>query len=834
MTMYNIANTMGGVMPPIDLSIDDKTLQQRDISSIDPASIYEQLNWNDDYIAEYEHASRDNKDKSTLDPLELLKYASLNVQPIYDFNTSNETAKYMQKVLASLGIANSFFHLLLFDRDLVGVDPYSEEVQQNPVLMKKIMHEVKINPYYYFRELFRIKSESGRYVKFRFDIGNLSSMFLHLQGFNTYKEQPRQTGKTVYDLAMLAYMFNFRCSNTEIGLYHFSDTDVKKSLKKIIEYMSSLPKYLQLFKVTYAVDKTTGNEVAKESNNTAKSPLSIRNESLGNVITTKTCGQNKDTADRAGRGATQAIQYWDEVGFVAHIRTALGSAIPAFNTASLNAASGGNPYYISLTSTPPDASREHGLYLYNKFKINATHFEPYMFDKTYDELKMLMKTNGDTDFFFLTYQYYELGFDESWAITQRRLLDPTEYARDILLNWIRDYSHSPYKKVDLDQIEAMVRKTKCELMTIEEFYQIKFYEYGGMTPDVAREYFKDKPIIIGVDVSAGLGGNRDKSTMCGICPETGEVIFTFRSNEANTRVFSNLLYKVVKDFFHEAILVIERNSYGQGVIDNLSATDIERNLFYTNMTKSQMANKVKANKKGNYMYGIFNQSEVRETLYGMISTDIVSLKKRVIKSIDIFEELSTVVLHNGRYDHEDGAHDDLLIAMLFAFYALLYDPNMEKNFNIKRPTLVSDNEYTLLEFEDAFRKKIRTKKDVLDDVVAKGKGYNTFDDIVKLADKSLELNHSSEGDNLRGKTNKPIDLVEDFFDELAREYTQDVYAVDKNSGAVKQNIKYEDLGFNNKPNLNQNMQFNQNNRPIKKGAVNDMTSHILGDDFSPF
>ncbi len=181
-----------------------------------------------------------------------------------------------------------------------------------------------------------------------------------------------------------------------------------------------------------------------------------------------------------------------------------------------------------------------------------------------------------------------------------------------------------------------------------------------------------------------------------------------------------------------------------------------------------------------------------------------------------------------------GRHDDLLIAMLFAFYALLYDPNMEKNFNIKRPTLVSDNEYTLLEFEDAFRKKIRTKKDVLDDVVAKGKGYNTFDDIVKLADKSLELNHSSEGDNLRGKTNKPIDLVEDFFDELAREYTQDVYAVDKNSGAVKQNIKYEDLGFNNKPNLNQNMQFNQNNRPIKKGAVNDMTSHILGDDFSPF
>ena len=71
MTMYNISNTMGGVMPSIDLSIDDKTLQQRDISSIDPASIYEQLNWNDDYIAEYEHASRDNKDKSTLAPVPL-------------------------------------------------------------------------------------------------------------------------------------------------------------------------------------------------------------------------------------------------------------------------------------------------------------------------------------------------------------------------------------------------------------------------------------------------------------------------------------------------------------------------------------------------------------------------------------------------------------------------------------------------------------------------------------------------------------------------------------------------------------------------------------------
>jgi hypothetical protein len=147
----------------------------------------------------------------------------------------------------------------------------------------------------------------------------------------------------------------------------------------------------------------------------------------------------------------------------------------------------------------------------------------------------------------------------------------------------------------------------------------------GMSPEAARDYFKNKPIIIGVDVSAGLGGNRDKSTMCGICPETGEVLFTFRSNEANTRIFSNLIFKVVKEYYPEAILVIERNSYGQGVIDNLSDTEIERNLFYTNMTKSQIANKQRANKKGNYMYGIFNQSEIRETLYGLICTDLISL-----------------------------------------------------------------------------------------------------------------------------------------------------------------------------------------------------------------
>jgi hypothetical protein len=293
--------------------------------------------------------------------------------------------------------------------------------------------------------------------------------------------------------------------------------------------------------------------------------------------------------------------------------------------------------------------------------------------------------------------------------------------------------------------------------------------------------------------------------------------------EANTRIFSNLIFKVVKEYYPEAILVIERNSYGQGVIDNLSDTEIERNLFYTNMTKSQIANKQRANKKGNYMYGIFNQSEIRETLYGLICTDIVSYKKRLIKSVDIFEELSTVVLHNGRYDHEVGSHDDLLIAFLFALYALLYDANMLKHFGIKRPAILSDNEYTMLEFEDSFRKRIRTKKDMINEVIGENKGYASLSDLQHLSNQTENLKRENE---LAGNPNKSIDLVEAYLDDLIRDSESTNYTVD--GGQVKQNITQHDLGIDNPF---KDMRKQQQNKPK---SVNDMTSFLLGDDYSPY
>lgn len=793
------------------------------------------IDMTDEESAMYDMNRLETVQKSSLDPLSIINNLQ-GMRPYYDFSTSNASAKFMQKVLKRLGIKNNYFHLLLFDTDLVGVDPFAESTMSNPVLIRKIRVELERNPFYYFREIFRIRTEKGGTVPFRFDIGNLTSLFLQLQGFNIYKEQPRQTGKTVYELGMIAYNFNFRCENTKFGLYHYDDPKVKESLQTVLSYLNELPEYLKFYKLNFVKDKD-GNDVAKENQEIGKSVLSVEHKARNNKITAKTCGQSADSSDRVGRGATQAIQYWDEIGFVYNIKNALASGIPAFNTASENAASGNNPYYLSLTSTPPNAAKEHGMYLYNKFKVGAVKFELFMFDMSYEAIKKMMVQHGDTDVIFISYQYYELGFSEEWAIKQKRLLDIDTYMREILLLWIKDYTKSPFDRYDIDKIDAMTKDVKSITVPIMDFYQIKFYEYLGMSPEAMLEYFKDKTLIIGIDVSAGLGGNRDKSTMCGTCPETGETVFTFRSNEANTRQFSNLIYLVVKQYFSKAILVIERNSYGQGVIDNLAVTDIEPNLYYTNMTKSQEkagVNANKSNRNGKFMYGIFNQNEVRDTLYGMICVDMVKSWKRIIKSRDIFEEISTVTYINGRYDHEPGSHDDLLIAKLFSLFPLLYDRVMQSEFGVAKPTLLNDDEYTLLEFESSLKDKVKTKTQMLNSI--SDKGYYTLSDIQEI-ERMNAARLSSGGKDVKKEFNpyennngneNNLDMMIDYIEKLKDDANKG--KADSNLDIYENNIDTSKLL---RSGINSGIPNYQPPNTKKKQDFGDF-NHIMSDDFDPF
>jgi hypothetical protein len=63
---------------------------------------------------------------------------------IYDIKTSNKSFITFAKFLKTKGVKNYASHLILYDEDLVGVDPFSEDLTQEQKV--KIYRELTLNP----------------------------------------------------------------------------------------------------------------------------------------------------------------------------------------------------------------------------------------------------------------------------------------------------------------------------------------------------------------------------------------------------------------------------------------------------------------------------------------------------------------------------------------------------------------------------------------------------------------------------------------------------------------------------------------------------------------
>ena len=110
----------------------------------------------------------------------------------FQMNTKNQSFLDMHYYLKAKGIKNNKFHLLLFDQDLAMVDPYDPGL---PLYLKqKIFVECQRNFFYYIREVVRVQSQGGPYVRYKLDPGNLALNFCFTLNLNIYEEQPRQTG----------------------------------------------------------------------------------------------------------------------------------------------------------------------------------------------------------------------------------------------------------------------------------------------------------------------------------------------------------------------------------------------------------------------------------------------------------------------------------------------------------------------------------------------------------------------------------------------------------------------------------------------------------------
>lgn len=600
----------------------------------------------------------------------------------YHMSTTNQSFLDMHYYLKQTGRQNNKFFLVIYDPDLIGVDPRDPNL--NTLMKKKILRECIINFWYFIREVVRIPDQGGAVgggARYKLHRGNLALNFGFLLNWNMFVEFPRQHGKTISAVVWYLWVFNFGTTNSEMMFMNKKHDDSKMNLRRLKDIRDTLPSYLQMKEMMGPDGK-----IKKASNNVESTTNIINN----NKITTKAGARNSAGANGLGRGCTMPIHWYDEYAFILYNDVIYSAATPAFKTASMNAKKNNAPYGILITTTPGDMTTNEGIEAYNT-KEAATPFNEAFYDYSFDKLEEVKNSNTSSSFFYIRYTYQQLGSSEQYF--KEMVIDLKKnwvaIRREVLLEWSKSSSNSPFRQQDLDEVERLIMKEPIQQVALcNGLYFLNIYK--PMDASMAFRY----PPIMGVDVSGGY--QKDSSTITIIDSRTTEVVADFNCNYISTNDLAKVIYELVVKYMPNCIVNVERNGgFGASVLSVLAKSKIKKNLYFEVKDKviEERFNGTKPVRKTvqKKCFGFDETRDSRQLLMEILKERMEKHKAKFISPI-IFDELTTLeVKRNGRIEHADNAHDDQIFSYLLALYVWYEGKNLMQNFGLDKGTLYTDD-----------------------------------------------------------------------------------------------------------------------------------------------
>ena len=601
----------------------------------------------------------------------------------YQDTTTNQSFMKMHYFLKAKGIKNNKFFLLIYDPGLMGVDPRDPNLP--PQMKLRILRECMTNYWYFIREVVRIPEEGGAVgsgTRYELSRGNLAMNYMFVYNINQFVEFPRQHGKTVSALCWYLWVFNFGATNTRMMFANKKHDDSKSNLRVLKNIRATLPEYLKM----ESQIGPDGKQI--KAPNTAET---LQNPINRNLITTLPGARTPSLAEGAGRGATVAIQYYDEFAFLPYNDIVYAAAVPAFSKASETAEKNGAPFGMLITTTPGDLTTREGQFA-DRLRNNATEWNESLYDLSYTQLMALINSNTDSTFMHIRYTYQMLGKGPKYFDKMVRELnkDWAKIRREVLLEWAKTSDNSPFDREDLDIIAAQVKEEPRSILRFGKAGQfiMKFWD----TISIESMY----PPIIGVDVASGI--RKDASAITIIDSQTTKVLATFKSNFITMPELADLIYQFVTNYAKNAIVVVENNGgFGSSVLQMLLRTNIKRNLYYEikeRIDEEQLEGiMVKRRPKKCKVYGATSSQKRRNDLIEILHQRVRHHRDKFATK-ELYDELCTMVVKpNGKTEHADDAHDDLVFSYLWALYVFYRGQDLATRFHLIKTEIFTDDQY---------------------------------------------------------------------------------------------------------------------------------------------
>jgi len=664
---------------------------------------------------------------------------------IVDYNTTNKSAIILAQKLKIVGVENNLFFLALHNPELQGVDPFSPYLSLEQ--MAAIGIEIKNNPWYFFREIAKAPAIAGNQNSpIELNRANVALWWSFFNHITFLLVQPRQTGKSFSTDLLMELLYGFRCNNTQINLLTKDDKLRAENIKRLKDIYDELPPYLMLKSKT-------------DSNNTEE--LSIK--ALGNSYKTHVPNASPKNALKAARGMTSPIFQIDEPPFQPNIDLSMPAALGAMGAAVDKAKLEGEPYGVILTTTAGKKDEKEGAYVYDNYVVKSAPWSDKFYDaKDAKELEAIVRRNapyGGRYQIYAEFSHRQLGKTDAWLkeVLERTNSTGDAANRDFFNVWTSGTSSSPLPTWILESLNKSVRDKEHEQIAAIGGYILRWY----VPEREMKQYLSTRKMVIGVDTSDASGGDDMSVVMTDV--QSGAVVAVGSFNETNLINFARFLVYLLQTFTN-ATMIIERRSSAITIIDfmlevlpqygidpfkrlfnwvvNEPFEHKERNEeFLLPMTRRSPDLYVRAKKA----FGFATSGSGETSRTSLYSTTLLNAMKRCHMSVrdkQLTEQLTGLVTKNGRVDHADGKHDDLVISYMLTHWFLTMAKNLHQ-YGIESSEVLIEAQV----------KRVSTDEDRYNDIIQS---------------------------NLRHRITTLFDLLTDEYDEyVCGRYEQELRALDR-------------------------------------------------------
>lgn len=649
------------------------------------------------------------------------------IERFYDYNTKNVSAINLHVLLKKLGIKNCNEHLQIFNPELIGVDPWDPLLKAD--VKRAIIAECRMNYWYAYREIIRVNNNTA---PFDINISNYTAIYFMLRNMNFFLEASRQLGKTESVITHCGLEFNFE-RNIEMASAHYDSLMGTLNMAKIENVLKLLPTYLHFWNKVPGKETKDGGMSVKDKTRSAAKKETLINSLFNNSIKKVVIGKNYIDAKNTGRGRSMPTWFIDEFPHIKFNEVAWGALNQTTKESKKVAIANNKPFGYRLLGTPGSLETKGGAWMYKNIKskylpINERTLE--VLDLTEHELRKYAYDRSTEDIFHIKYGFDKIGKSAEWFADRCKGESTPTIRSELLLIWEDNSTTSPFPASQLTALTNYSLNKKAVKYRIRDYIpelmsdvDISIYPQGEELYETWVDFFSYNyldGIVVGVDVSQGIGGDTDSTVYTFVDAKTGCIVAIIKDNtlEINDLVIlTKGLIEILTGNGVKVAFAIERNDgTSTALIQQIKyMTHIQPHIMVFPAVQWKLQNPNitvdyefmdENGVKNRYDYGLKIDNNIRTGMMNHIQT-LVKKYSRCIAIPELVSEIKSLVFYNSRTSNgivtkiaaASGRHDDMVMSAAHAYNALFNHHTMLKN---RHHIIVDSNNFLLNEGMVAF------------------------------------------------------------------------------------------------------------------------------------